>query len=506
MKKRVSRLFSLLMTFFLFAGIVACSTPSTKNEAPKKEDNTFVVGFDQNFPPFGYVDEKGNFTGFDIELATEAAKRMNKKIVLQPIEWDAKDMELESGTIDCIWNGFTINGREDKYTWSTPYMSNYQDIVVRLDSGINTFDDLAGKVVDVQKESTALSALEDNPELMNSFGQLNQVADYNTAIMDLESGAIDAIAMDHFVAIDQIKGKDNLIILDDHISEEQYAIGFLLGNDELRDEVELVMKEMMEDGTFEKISMKYFNTNVANKEFITEAKKITTKQEKKQETVKANKGMAMTTIMKQLAGGMGTTIFIFVMTLLFALPLGLLIAFGRMSKNFIISTLFKIYISIMRGTPLMLQMLVIYFGPYYIFGMQISSAYRGIAVIIAFSLNYAAYFAEIYRSGIASMPKGQYEAATVLGYDKVQTFFIIILPQVIKRILPAITNEVITLVKDTSLAFSIAYAEMFTQAKALAAAEKSMIPFVVAAIFYYVFNFLVAALMEHFEKRMNYYE
>lgn len=207
----------------------------------------------------------------------------------------------------------------------------------------------------------------------------------------------------------------------------------------------------------------------------------------------------------QLIGGMGTTIQIFLLTLLFSLPLGLIIAFGRMSKNIILQSIVKVYISILRGTPLMLQLLVVYFGPYYILGMSISSAYRGVAVIIAFSLNYAAYFAEIYRSGIESMPKGQYEAAKVLGYSKVQTFFTIIFPQVLKRILPSLTNEIITLVKDTSLAFSIAYMEMFTQAKTLAASFKSMIPFVAAAIFYYIFNFIVAMIMEHFEKKMNYY-
>lgn len=215
--------------------------------------------------------------------------------------------------------------------------------------------------------------------------------------------------------------------------------------------------------------------------------------------------MSLSTIFMQLGQGMITTIQIFVLTLLFSLPLGLLISFGRMSKNAILRNIVKVYISIMRGTPLMLQLLVVYFGPYYLLGWRISSAYRGIAVIIAFSLNYAAYFAEIFRSGIESMDPGQYEAAYVLGYDKRQTFFTIIFPQVIKRILPSLTNEVITLVKDTSLAFSIAYMEMFTQAKALAAAQKSMIPFVAAAIFYYIFNFVVAMIMEYFERKMSYY-
>ena len=216
--------------------------------------------------------------------------------------------------------------------------------------------------------------------------------------------------------------------------------------------------------------------------------------------------MSVSQMMKQLIGGMGVSIQIFVVTLVFSLPLGLLISFGRMSKNKLIAVIFKFYISIMRGTPLMLQLLVVYFGPYYLFGINISGSYRFIAIIIGFVFNYAAYFAEIYRSGIESMPIGQYEAAKILGYSKAQTFMKIILPQVIKRILPSITNEVITLVKDTSLAFSLAYMEMFTIAKQIAAAQTTMMPFVIAAVFYYVFNLLVAVVMERIEKNLGYYK
>ncbi len=215
--------------------------------------------------------------------------------------------------------------------------------------------------------------------------------------------------------------------------------------------------------------------------------------------------MSFWVMLKQLMDGMGTTVMIFFITLLFSLPLGLLLSFGRMSKNLILRNLAKLYISVMRGTPLMLQLFVVYFGPYYIFRITISSSYRMYAVFIAFSINYAAYFAEIYRGGIESMPVGQYEAARVLGYSRIQTFFKIIMPQVIKRILPSVTNEIITLVKDTSLAFSIAYAEMFTAAKAIAASQKSMVPFIAAGVFYYVFNLLVAVIMDFWEKKLSYY-
>lgn len=210
-------------------------------------------------------------------------------------------------------------------------------------------------------------------------------------------------------------------------------------------------------------------------------------------------------LVSKLADGMLVSIAIFGLTLLFSIPLGFLICFGRMSKNVIVRNIAKAYISIMRGTPLMLQLMVVYFGPYYIFGVQIKPSYRFVAVIIGFVLNYAAYFAEIYRGGIESMPVGQYEAAKLLGYGRVQTFFYIILPQVIKRILPSVTNEIITLVKDTSLAMVIAVSEMFTVAKALASSSTSMIPFVAAGIFYYVFNFVVAFVMEKVEQKLNYY-
>ena len=216
--------------------------------------------------------------------------------------------------------------------------------------------------------------------------------------------------------------------------------------------------------------------------------------------------MTLQQMITQLAGGMAVSTQIFVITLLFSLPLGLVIAFGRMSKNKLIQTIVKVYISIMRGTPLMLQLMVVYFGPYYIFGLKLGSGYRLWAALIGFVINYAAYFAEIYRSGIQSMPQGQYEAAKLLGYSRAQTFFKIILPQVIKRILPSVTNEVITLVKDTSLAFTLSVMEMFSIAKMLAASQSNMIPFIAAGLFYYVFNLIVALAMEGLEKKLNYYQ
>ena len=215
--------------------------------------------------------------------------------------------------------------------------------------------------------------------------------------------------------------------------------------------------------------------------------------------------MTLLTMIVKMGEGLSKTCAIFSLTLLFSLPLGMIVALLRMSKNWLVSNVTRFFISILRGTPLMLQLIVVYFAPYYVFGMKISKSYRMIAVILAFVLNYAAYFAEIYRSGIESMPVGQYEAAKVLGYSRAQTFFRIILPQVIKRVLPAVTNEMITLVKDTSLAFVLTVTEMFTIAKQIAAAQASVMPLMAAGVFYYIFNLVVAVVMEHVEKKLNYY-
>ena len=252
------------------AATTAAESSETSAEAASEASEssaagTFTVGFDQDFPPMGFVGDDGEYTGFDLELAQEVASRLGLEYVPQPIAWDAKDMELEAGTIECIWNGFTMNGREDAYTWSDPYMDNSQVFVVAADSGISTLADLAGKVVEVQTDSSAEAALKDNQELSSSFGTLQTVADYNTAFMDLEMGAVDAIAMDVIVAgyqIEQRADGDNYVILDETLAAEEYGIGFKKGNEELRDKVQAALEEMAADGTMAEISDKWFGRDV----------------------------------------------------------------------------------------------------------------------------------------------------------------------------------------------------------------------------------------------------
>ena len=280
MKKITTVLMAAAMTMAMLAGCGSASTEQaasaepaadtetaaaeetqeeTDGEAQEGDRTTFTVGFDAEFPPYGYMDENGDYTGFDLDLAQEVCDRNGWELVKQPIDWDSKDMELSSGSIDCIWNGFTMNGREDAYTWSVPYVDNSQVFVVKADAGISTQADLAGKIVGVQKDSSALAALEgDAADLAATFAEMNQYADYNTGFMDLEAGAIDALAVDIGVANYQIASRgDGYVIMDEKLATEQYGIGFLLGNEELKDQVEKTLLEMADDGTFTKIAEKY---------------------------------------------------------------------------------------------------------------------------------------------------------------------------------------------------------------------------------------------------------
>ena len=239
------------------------SVQSEEGQGDPAAAKKFIVGFDQDFPPMGFVDSNNEYVGFDLDLAKEAASRMGMEFVAQPIAWDSKDMELESGNIDCIWNGFTISGREDKYTWSEAYMINDQVVVVKNDSDIKSLADLAGKTVAVQKDSSGLAALNDNADLKNSFGELVEMESYLNALMELEMGSIDAIVMDEIVARYEIQTSGKPFkVLDEAVASEEYGVGFLLGNEALRDQVQKVLEDMAADGTMAKISEKWFGTDV----------------------------------------------------------------------------------------------------------------------------------------------------------------------------------------------------------------------------------------------------
>ena len=287
-KKTVSIMVAATMALSLFAGCGSSKDTATedtsKTESTETTDEsienasaettdessrtTFTVGFDAEYPPYGYMDDDGEYTGFDLELAQAVCDKEGWELVKKPINWDSKDMELNSGSIDCIWNGFTMNGREDDYTFSVPYVDNSQVMVVKKDAGISALSDLAGKTVGVQAASAALQVLQDEDQqkaLADTFGTLQEFADYNSAFVELQAGAVDAIAMDIGVAKYQIESRDNgddYEILDEHLNSEKYAIGFKKGNTELRDIVDADLDKLLEDGTFDKLAEKYELTDM----------------------------------------------------------------------------------------------------------------------------------------------------------------------------------------------------------------------------------------------------
>jgi len=257
MKKKILAVaLCLVMVLTMFAG---CGGGDDK--AAGGERTTFTVGFDAEYPPFGYMDDNGDYTGFDLELAQAVCDLEGWELVKTPINWDAKDQELNSDAIDCIWNGFTINGREDEYTWSVPYCDNSQVVVVAEDSGITTLADLAGKKVGVQAASAAYSVLTDEEQqkaLGDTFGELAQFGDYNAAFTELAAGALDALAIDIGVANYQLKSRgEGFVMLDEHLNAEQYGVGFKLGNEELRDIINADLQKLYEDGTVMELAEKY---------------------------------------------------------------------------------------------------------------------------------------------------------------------------------------------------------------------------------------------------------
>lgn len=274
------KIVSLALTAALSVSLVACggaketadqqtssdsAAPAQETEAaPEAEfDGNFVVGFDAEFPPFGFMDDNGEYVGFDLDLAQEVCDRNGWTLTKQPIDWDAKDMELDSGTISCIWNGFTYNGRENDYTWTVPYVDSSIVVCTRADSEINSLADLAGKIVMVQKDSSGLAALEENEELTSTFGELQEIADYNSAFMNLESGAVDAVVVDNAVGNKQMKSKEGVFkMLTEEVNIEQYAVGFKNGNTSLRDMVQATLFEMVDDGTFDEIAARWADDDI----------------------------------------------------------------------------------------------------------------------------------------------------------------------------------------------------------------------------------------------------
>ena len=321
MKAILKKLIMAAALVAVMAGVITgCGSKKNDSNVAKNSGDTFTVGFDAEFPPYGYKDDSGEYVGFDLDLAAEVCSRNGWTLVKQPIEWESKDMELNSGMIDCIWNGFTMDGREKEYTWSTAYVDNSQVVVVKKNSGITKLSDLAGKNVIVQSDSSALAAFtgedadEENIRLAASFKSLQQVGDYNSAFLNLDAGSADAVCMDIGVAKYEVESRgDTFTILNEHVSSEEYGVGFKKGNTQLRNQVQETLEEMLADGSFDSIVQKW-----GLEESACLGQPGTDSVMKAEDTVKEKTGFLdnMLDILRQLLSGMLASLGIFVLTLI----------------------------------------------------------------------------------------------------------------------------------------------------------------------------------------------
>lgn len=447
-----------------------------------------VVGLDINVPPMGYKDENGEIVGFDIDLAKETFKDYDLR--LQPIDWDSKELELNSGRIDVIWNGLTETpDRHESMLLTKPYMKNKQVVLVNENSEINSLSDLKNKKVCVQKGSTGEEAFTQSA-ICDEVKSLIALENMVNCLNEVETGKSDATVVDEFVSrfyINKI-GKNNLKILDEEISSEFDVVAVKKGNEKLKEFIESRLDEMYKSGKASEISRKWFGQDI----FYWE-----------NSDVKSNSSIKTINYIKPILEGLKQTLLLFIIVFILSLPLGLLF-FSLLNTK--IGIIIKGFINLMRGTPLLLQLFFIFYGiPYLPFiGEFFAIKSRFLAGIITFVLNYSAYFAEIFRGGFLSIDKGQYEAAQVLGIGKYKLFFRILLPQALKVSMPPICNEAVTLIKDTSLIFAIGVQELLSNTKNIVNSTANITPYILSFGIYLIVCSLIVLIFRKFESKIKF--
>lgn len=479
---------SLLLIFLMFLSFNPICFASDKTE--------IVVGLDVNLPPMGFIDSSGNIVGFDVDLAKEVLRGMNKNVKFQPIDWDSKELELDSGNIDVIWNGLSKTPEREKTMLLTkPYMKNKQVVITKKDSPINTLSDLENKNVCVQKGSTGSQALRKH-EISKNLNHIVELENMVECLNEVDSKISDGAVVDEIIARYYLKREnlDNKFkILDEEISSEYYVIAVKKGNENLKSQIEQQLNLLSGNNKAAEISEKWFSENVFFRH--EEAKSENT------DNISQNKN-----ILPLFINGLSNTLVLFIIVIVLSLPLGFLICLGKIYGCKFIKFLIGLYINIMRGTPLLLQLLFIFYGlPYVPFiGNYISFKDRFLAGTVAFILNYAAYFAEIFRGGFLSVDKGQIEACKVLGFSKIQALYKILIPQIFKVVLPSICNETVTLVKDTSLIYSIGVVELLSNTKNIVNSTANVFPYIIAGLIYFLACSFVTWISRKFEKNISF--
>ncbi|MEY8293060.1 ABC transporter permease subunit [Carnobacteriaceae bacterium 52-44] len=486
MKKSMKALIILFATL----GVILLKTETT--EAAELEDGvatpdgteTFVIGLDDTFAPMGFRNEQGELVGFDIDLSAEVAERLDYRFVYQPIDWSVKEQELNSGNIDMIWNGYGVTPeREELVQMSDTYIEDTQIIVTRAeDDPIESLDDLIGMTVTTQSSSTALQIMEAEwPEdVLDGLADLVLYPNYNNSFLDLDAGRVDAVVVGGVYGnyVVNLRGEENYNVFLDASAVEPMAVGLRKSDTEFAEELNATLADIRNDGTYEEIYTKWFGSSGASAE---------------ESSILAN-------MIPGLKDGLKLTLGLFAIVFLASIPLGLLFAVPRAFGPKWMQALIEVYVFIMRSTPLLLQLMVVFFGlPYLGIGFE-----RFPAAIFAFIINYTAYFIEIFRGGFTSISPGQYESLKVLGIGKVRGFFRVIVPQVLNNVLPALGNEVVALVKDTSLVYVIGLGEILRVASISANTYASLTPYLIVGVIYMVVVGVVTILLRQAEKKISY--
>lgn len=485
----MNKLKKLLITIFALIGFIGATKSVRAAEVVNGETNpdgteTFVVGLDDTFAPMGFRNEEGELIGFDIDLSAEVAERLDYHFVYQPIDWSTKEQELNGGNIDMIWNGYGITPeREEQVLFSDVYHEDTQIVVTSSDTEpIESLEDLKGLTVTTQSSSTSLRIMEENwPEdVYNELGDLVLYPNYNNSFLDLEAGRVDAVVVGGVYGnyVVNQRGEENYNVFLDESAVEPLAVGFRKSDTELAEEINTTLQEMRDDGTFQEIYTKWFGSA----------------------GLETNERSILVSMLPSLQDGLKLTLGLFAIVFIISIPLGLILAIPRAFGPKIIQGLIEVYVFIMRSTPLLLQLMVVFFGlPYLGIGFD-----RLPAAIFAFTINYTAYFIEIFRGGFTSISAGQYESLKVLGIGKVRGFLRIIIPQVLNNVLPALGNEVVALVKDTSLVYMIGLGEILRVASISANTYASLTPYLIVGVIYMIIVGIVTLLLRQAEKQLSY--
>jgi polar amino acid transport system substrate-binding protein len=483
----MTKLFLLLIAFLGFT--INTTETAEAADVVNEETNpggseTFVIGLDDTFAPMGFRNEAGDLTGFDIDLSAEVAERLDYHFVYQPIDWSVKEQELNNGNIDMIWNGYGITPeREEQVLFSDVYLEDTQLVVTSADTEpIESLEDLIGKSVTTQSSSTSLRIMEETwpDEVYNGLEDLVLYPNYNNAFLDLDAGRVDAVVVGGVYGnyVVNQRGEENYNVFRDESAVEPIAVGFRQTDTELAEEINATLQEMQDDGTFDEIYTKWFGSAGSG----------------------AQETNILVSMLPGLMDGLQLTLGLFAIVLVISIPLGLILAIPRAFGPKIIQALIEIYVFVMRSTPLLLQLMVVFFGLPYL-GISFD---RLPAAIFAFTVNYTAYFIEIFRGGFTSISPGQYESLKVLGIGKVRGFFRIIIPQVLNNVLPALGNEVVALVKDTSLVYMIGLGEILRVASISANTYASLTPYLIVGVIYMIIVGIVTLLLRQTEKQLTY--